>query len=117
MITWISLMISLSLFSLETLGKRTRKKISQEKELTLAEQGIGCICGHPVSTTSPSVSTLKFHLSSTSEVALLMITRTILCSFPFSSHSAMNGTHQIVVQDGGGERLIGGLCLRGSPTG
>lgn len=60
MMAWISLMISLSLFSLMT----------------------------PLSTTSGSVWMLKFHRSSTSEVALLMITSTILCSFPASSHSA-----------------------------
>lgn len=42
---------------------------------------------YPFSTTSLSVSMLKFHRSRTSEVALLMMTSTTLCSFPASSHS------------------------------
>lgn len=45
---------------------------------------------HPFSTTSASVTMLKFQRSSTSLVALLMITSTILCSFPASSHSAIS---------------------------
>lgn len=49
---------------------------------------------YPCSTTSPSVSILKFHLSRTSLLDLLIITSTTLCNFPASSHSKTNFTIQ-----------------------
>ena len=100
MIACISLMISLSLFSLETLKPEQIKNneifptfrtirnflksilSTRKKKLKIKIWFI-----YPCSTTSPSVSMLKFHLSRTSLVALLIITRTILCNFPVSSHS------------------------------
>lgn len=49
---------------------------------------------YPFSTTSLSVSILKFHLSNTSPEALLMITRTTLCSFPVSNHSTWTQSYR-----------------------
>jgi hypothetical protein len=98
MMAWISLMISLSLFSLIALRRgsthssheRQNTQLSNSKRNMEMEDGYQELVNvtHPFWTTSESVSMLKFQRSSTSEVAWLMITSTILCSFPASSHSA-----------------------------
>jgi hypothetical protein len=97
MMAWISLMISLSLFSLIALRRgsahsheRQNTHLSNYKRNREMEDGYQELVNvtHLFWTTSESVSMLKFQRSSTSEVAWLMITSTILCSFPASSHSA-----------------------------
>ena len=95
MMAWISRMISLSLFSFTTLTThpitsirpvlQKRRFFSSIRFMTESnnqrdgrrkdesERRV-----YPFSTTSPSVTMLKFQRSSTSAVALLMMTRTIL---------------------------------------
>ena len=82
MMAWISEVISLSDFSGACLHKMTNQwEASTTSKLLLHS--------HPPFTTALSVKRSKVHLSRTSLVSLLVMTRTIFCSSPRNSQSAV----------------------------